>query len=114
MILPYAGVFAAVFGLLIYENQHYIIILVTIAISAIFYIHQCLVAKTYCFNRLHRGDLPYQLLFAIWLFYFQAPHFLHYIPYLLGNVGRIYIMATFKSGEIKTTTQEMILFQNQC
>lgn len=98
MILPYAGVFASVFGLLIYERQHYIIILVSLAISAIFYTHQCLIAKTTTFDRLHKGDLPYQLLLGIWLYYFEAPHFLHFIPYLLGNVGRIYIMATFKSG----------------
>lgn len=60
------------------------------------------------------SDLPFQLIFAVWLLFFKPPYFMHYIPLILGNIGRIYIMAVYKTGEITTISQELIIFQNQC
>ena len=113
MILPYAVIFTLVFGLLIYQEQQLIIILVSLVISILFYIHQCIVAKTYGIRKVFSGDFGYQLAFMLWLAVFRVPYFMHYIPLLLSNVGKIYIMAVSKHGEHPSTVQELIIFQNQ-
>ena len=98
MVLPYTIVFALVFVLLIYQEQFSTIVIVSFVISVLFYIHQCLIAKTYGIRKVFSGDFLYQLGYMIWLVSFRMPHFMYYIPILLGNVGKIYIMAVSKNG----------------
>jgi hypothetical protein len=113
MVLPYTVVLVIIFGILIYKDHHLLIVLLSLAISAIFYIHQIAITKKYTVGKMIGGDLPYQLAFALWLFAFKPPFFMHYIPFLLGNVGRLYIMTVYRSGEITTIPQELIIFQNK-
>lgn len=98
MILPYSIVFTLVFGLLIYQEQQIIIVLVSLVISVLFYVHQCIIAKNYGLRKVFSGDFIYQIAFMVWLVVFRIPHFLHYIPLLLSNVGKLYIMAVSKNG----------------
>jgi len=48
----------------------------------------------------------------LWLVSFKGSHFLYYIPLLLSNVGKIYIMSLQKQGEQSNVTAELIIFQN--
>ena len=98
MILPYTIVFALVFVLLIYQEQFITIVIVSLLISILFYIHQCVVAKTYGLRKVFSGDFLYQIALMVWLVSFKLPHFMYYIPVLLSNVGKIYIMAVSKNG----------------
>lgn len=98
MIIPYALVFTLVFGLLIYQDQQIIIVILSLVISVLFYIHQCLVAKTYGLRKVFSGDFAYQMAFMLWLAIFKVPYFMHYIPLLLSNTGKIYVMAVSKNG----------------
>ena len=113
MIFPYALAFAILFALLIYQDQHLTIIALTLIISVLFYTHQCIVAKTYGLRKVFTGDFVYQLGFMVWLVAFRVPYFMHYIPLLLSNVGKIHIMVTSKHGEHPSSVHELIIFQNQ-
>ncbi len=105
MILAYSAVFATVFALLLYQEQQLIIIALTLFMSIIFYIHQCIIAKTHGIIKIIKGDFPYQLAFALWLYVFEASHFIYFIPLLLGIVGRIYVMAVFGRSDVTTISQ---------
>jgi hypothetical protein len=111
MILVYSLLFTAAFGLLTYQGNQALMVFVSLGVSVLFYIHQCVIAKTYGLRKVLSGDFLYQLAFMGWLLYFRAPHFLHYIPLLLSNVGKVTIMALQK-GEQHTAVQDLILFQN--
>lgn len=113
MILPLAIVFTAAFGVLIYQEQQLTIVAMSVAISLVFYLHQCWVSKTYDWRKALTGDLPYQLTFIAWLLLFRVPHFMHYIPLLLSNVGKVYIIASQKGGEQNSLVHELIIFQTQ-
>ena len=113
MIFPYAVVFAILFAVLIYQDQQLTIIGITLVISVLFYTHQCIVAKTYGLRKVFTGDFIYQLCLMAWLIIFRVPFFMHYIPLLLSNVGKIHIMVASKHGEHPSSVHELIIFQNQ-
>lgn len=47
MILAYTAIFVAAFALLIYKDLHFVTVVLSLTISAIFYIHQFWIAKKY-------------------------------------------------------------------
>lgn len=114
MVLAYTAIFVTVFVLLIYKELHFVTVLLSLTISAVFYIHQFAITKKYTLQKMIRGDMIYQLFFCLCLLIFKPPFFVHYIPLILGNIGRMYLMTIYKTGEITTISQELIIFQNQC
>jgi hypothetical protein len=105
MILPYAAVFTTVFGLLIYQQHEPIILALTLGISLIYYVQQHFQSPSQGFSKIVKGDFIYQICFIAWLYYYNIHYFMHYIPLLLSNVGKINWMAYQRNGETIITVQ---------
>ena len=69
-----------------------------LTISVGFYIYQCILVKAYGLKKVLSGECLYQIGFMLWLYFFNANTFMHFIPLLLSCVGKLYIMAAQKNG----------------
>lgn len=114
MIIPYTAVFITVFGLLIYQQSQVYILFTTLGISLVYYIQKYFQTPPKQGSKLIRGDLFFQIAFMAYLYWFNLTHFLHYIPLLLSNVGKLQWLANQKSEQVYISIQQLIIFQNQC
>lgn len=70
MIFAFCLLMTVVFSVVLYESQSYIILMATLVLSIFYYGKQTISSKADPFLKILTGDLPHQILYIIWLYFF--------------------------------------------
>lgn len=97
MVVAHSLAFAVCLGYTLYNESAYQYLLISLSISFVYYGQRNLNEKEQSIAKLLKGEFPTQLLFMVWLYFFKVPYFLHYIPLILSNAGKLYWLLNEKN-----------------